>query len=449
VTQKRPSGYIAGRIEFPALNSLLDQDYPKSIIGFPAAPFLPRLSAALRRNGQQRKKYNIAMFSPFPTTSADSTTDSGARAMPESPFHFASIARFASSRLWILLLFAAAALPVLAAEVTLPEVQNLVRQKKLDQALEKIDTYLAPRPKDAQGRFAKGLILTELNRIDDAVSVFAQLTRDYPTLPEPYNNLAVLYAQQRQYDKARAALEMAIKTHPSYATAHENLGDVYARLASQAYNKALQLDAGNITAQSKLAMIHDLVDTSRTGSESGGVVRNTPPVVVASAPQPVPPAPSVKNTPPPVSTPVAVPTPPPAPPKTLESPTPPAPPTPAIPPPSAQKQAEADLLQATRRWASAWSDKDVKAYLSAYAPDFVTPKGTTRKEWETERAQRIDKPGKIEVTLSDIQVSLDGNNARVKFRQRYKSATLASTTSKTLIFIRNGNQWLIQEERVN
>src|SRR2546425_9737176 len=76
-------------------------------------------------------------------------------------------------------------------------------------------------------------------------SIFTKLTQDYPELPEPYNNLAVIYASQGQYEKARAALEQSIRTHPSYATAYENLGDVYAKLASQAYDKALQLDSSN------------------------------------------------------------------------------------------------------------------------------------------------------------------------------------------------------------
>ena len=89
--------------------------------------------------------------------------------------------------------------------------------------------------------------------------MFTELTEEYPELPEPYNNLAVLYAGQGDYDKARKALEMAIRTHPSYAVAHENLGDIYATLASQAYDKALQLDNNNVTARKKLALIKELL----------------------------------------------------------------------------------------------------------------------------------------------------------------------------------------------
>src|SRR5690606_20562402 len=114
------------------------------------------------------------------------------------------------------------------------------------------------RPKDARGRFLRGLILAEQSRYDEAIRAFSDLTRDYPELPEPYNNLAVLYASRGRYDEARQALEMAIRTHPSYATAHENLGDIYAKMASQAYDKALALDRRNTTAQTKLNLIRDL-----------------------------------------------------------------------------------------------------------------------------------------------------------------------------------------------
>ena len=68
----------------------------------------------------------------------------------------------------------------------------------------------------------------------------------------------MLYANQNQLDKARTALEMAIRTNPSYATAHENLGDIYAKLAGQAYGNALQLDANNSAVKLKQAQLREL-----------------------------------------------------------------------------------------------------------------------------------------------------------------------------------------------
>jgi tetratricopeptide (TPR) repeat protein len=65
----------------------------------------------------------------------------------------------------------------------------------------------------------------------------------------------VLYAANGQYDKARTTLDMAIRTNPTYATALENLGDIYAKLASQAYDKALQIDPGSNVPQPKLTLV--------------------------------------------------------------------------------------------------------------------------------------------------------------------------------------------------
>src|SRR6478672_6477826 len=147
----------------------------------------------------------------------------------------------------------------------LKEAQKLYGQGKLAPSLEKVDAFLKAQPRDPQGRFLKGLVLTEQKKTAEAIQVFTGLTEDFPELPEPYNNLAVLYASQGNYDKAKSALELAIHTHPSYATAHENLGDIYAQLASRAYDRALQLDKNNTTAQTKLALVKDLFSSQRGG----------------------------------------------------------------------------------------------------------------------------------------------------------------------------------------
>ena len=157
-------------------------------------------------------------------------------------------------------LFAAFAFAAWSAPADdLREAQKLYNTGKLQPALDKVDVFLKSAPKDPQGRFLRGLILTEQKRTNDAIQMFTGLTEDYPELPEPYNNLAVLYASQGNFDKARSALELAIHTHPSYATAYENLGDVYAQLASRSYDKALQLDKANTGAQNKLSLVRELV----------------------------------------------------------------------------------------------------------------------------------------------------------------------------------------------
>ncbi|WP_374513880.1 tetratricopeptide repeat protein [Niveibacterium sp.] len=352
----------------------------------------------------------------------------------------------------------ACAMPA-AAEPTLTEVQAHMKQGQLPAALEKVDQILAVRPKDAQARFTKGVILTEMNRLNDAAVVYQKLSEDYPELPEPYNNLAVIYASQRQYEKAKAALELAIRTHPAYATAHENLGDVYAKLASQAYDKALQLDSANTQAQTKLAMIRDLM---------GGTTRNartapstTKPVQIAAAtpapaPAPAKPVPPVTKAPEPTAKPAEAPAKP-APVAKAEPTKPAATPAPvavakaepaAAKKPAANDKAEADIKKMVNGWASAWSRKDVKAYLSHYARDFKTPGGVPRKAWESERESRLTKPGPISVSADNLVIRLSDDEATVRFRQSYDSANLKSAATKTLVLVHRDGRWQIQQERV-
>ena len=349
------------------------------------------------------------------------------------------------------------------------EASRLFRSGQQVQALERVDSFLKSNPKDARARFLKGLILTEQNKPADAIKLFTGLTEDFPELPEPYNNLAVLHASQGNYDKARGALEMAIRTHPSYATAHENLGDIYAKMASQAYDKALQLDKSNTAAQTKLELIKELFSTGARGARASAAVPAArgpaaafqPPRQAATAPAFQPPRPTTTapaTQPPPAA---AAPAFQPARPAIAASPFQPPLQAGAAPALQAPRQAATtdqparpaaansagEVLEAVNNWARAWSNNDVDAYLRSYASDFKTPNGEPRSKWEAVRTSRIAKPRKIEVRISSPKVKfMDNNRAAVTFRQDYRSNTLKVTSTKTLTMVRNGNRWLIQQE---
>ncbi len=329
------------------------------------------------------------------------------------------------------------ALPARADQ--LQDASRLLKQGQQVQALEKTDQYLSARPKDAQGLFLKGLILTEMHRNQEAIAVFTKLTVDYPDLPEPYNNLAVIYAQQKQYDKARQALEAAIRTNPAYATARENLGDIYARLASQAYDKALQIDSSNTSAQTKLALIRELINTP---TRPGQPAVKAPAIAVAAVTPPAQPA----EQKPAETKPVAA--------KPAET-KPAAKPAPVV----AAKPAKAKPLPAVvpgaklervlEAWAQAWSKKNVKAYLAFYARDFKTPGGMSRAAWEKERATRINKPGAIQVGIEHLRITADGaGHAVAKFRQHYRSASFKANSNKVIVLVKHEGKWLIQQERI-
>ena len=350
------------------------------------------------------------------------------------------------SALWI---GTAAAAPI----DDLREAQRLYAQGRLPQSMEKVDAFLKAQPRDPQGRFLKGLLLTEQKRIPEAIQVFTGLTEDFPELPEPYNNLAVLYASQGNYDKAKSALELAIHTHPSYATAHENLGDIYAQLASRAYDRALQLDKNNATAQLKLSLVKDLFTSQKTAGQARSATAPVSTPATSAPPSPPSAPPKIDTTPKVETKPVetAKVEPPKAPPKSEPAKPAVVAAAPAVAAPTSSAASgddKARITAAIESWAKAWSAQDVKGYLNAYAPDFEVPAGENRSTWEKQRAERIQKPKSIEVGVKVQSVQVSGSEATATIRQAYKSDTLKNTTTKTLKLVKSGDRWLIKQERV-
>jgi len=149
-----------------------------------------------------------------------------------------------------------AAIPVPKSEAS--EIAALMTKQQWEPALKRADAFLAGTPRDAQVRFQRGVILGELARPQEAIAAFEALSQDFPELPEPYNNLGVLYAAQGKYEAARQQLHKAIDAQPGYVTAHENLGDLHVAMAIASYQQATTLDPKNRTAPAKLALAREL-----------------------------------------------------------------------------------------------------------------------------------------------------------------------------------------------
>jgi Flp pilus assembly protein TadD len=366
--------------------------------------------------------------------------------------------------------------PTFAA--SLDDATALLKAGQHERALLQINELLESNPKDPKARFLKGVILAEQGDAGAAADVFQRLTQDYPALPEPYNNLAVIYAEQGRYDQARAALEQSIRTHPSYATAYASLGDVYAKLAGEAYDRALRLDTSDPAARKKLALVRELAAPEQAAPVRVASRAPAPaPVASAKAAPPVTTATAPKKRAEPVTT-AAAPTKPAVPAATTAAPTKPADPvgtasaTPAKPAPPAARAAdkppatvasakslpaasattpdpEASALRSVMAWAKAWSAQNVDAYLAFYAPDFKTPRGIPRAEWEAQRRSRVSGPRSIKVTIRDTKVvRRDDRRVAVSFQQSYRSDRFQGRTRKTLELIWVGDDWRIVEEAV-
>lgn len=359
------------------------------------------------------------------------------------------------------------------------DITSLLQGSQPEQALKLIDQRLTATPKDPQLRFLQGVAFAMANKNKEAIDTFTQLTKEFPELPEPYNNLAVLYANQNQLDKSRQALEQAIRTNPSYSTAHENLGDIYAKLASQAYSKALQLDGSHAqSVQPKLALIHDLFSTGQAQAQALAKAPSAPSApapVTATATQAV----SSSTTAPAQATEVAAAAT--AQPVASAQPATATPVTEAASPPATEPKAEtktiakaepkaetkavatadagqaakadtppaanvAEVEAAVRTWAKAWAAKDMANYLAAYSPNFQTPGKQSRKAWEAERRARIVGKRSISVNLADLTITTQNDRATARFRQNYRADTLNVSSRKTLQLELRKGQWLIVSE---
>ena len=304
--------------------------------------------------------------------------------------------------------------PSLAHADEVSDVQALLASGNSAAGLKKVDALLKAKPTDARLRLQRGIALSLLGRNPEAIEVFKKLVASHPEMPGPYNNLAVLYANQGDYEKAREALEKAVKANPGYATAYQNLGDIHARLAEKAYAKSLSLDKADLTLPLKIAAVQNIFEPgapARTGSSPPAASPVLSPVASSVAPvaaKPMTPAPAAK-----VEAPVN---------ETL----------------AVQKSLEA--------WAQAWSKRDIWGYFAAYSPEFKG-KAASRKAWETDRIARISSKKEISVVLSDLQVKVSGSTATATFKQDYRADALTMKNDKTLTLQKGktGN-WQISSE---
>lgn len=295
------------------------------------------------------------------------------------------------------------------------KVDELLRNGRFAEAQAEVDAMLKENPSSAMARFMKGVVQAERGASDDAIDTFTRLTRDYPQLAEPYNNLAVLLAAKNDLSGARTALEKAIKINPGYLTAYENLGDLNAKSASLAYQQVMRLDAQNNNARAKLNVLDRVIATNPNPSSSATSAASlaTPP---AAATMQAKRSSSAQD-------------------RTSN---------PARPEDTA---AQKELLEVVQAWAAAWSTRDVKRYLAFYGNEFTPATGETRAQWESNRMARISGKNKIQVSVSAPEVKINGDVATVQFQQMYHADNIHEKSRKTLVMNRQNGNWLIRQEK--
>jgi tetratricopeptide (TPR) repeat protein len=285
------------------------------------------------------------------------------------------------------------------------KINKLIDAKKYPQAQQQIKNLLKEDKNNPQLLFIKGVLLSETNKIEKAIETFQALTESHPTLPEPYNNLAVLYAQIGDFDKAKASLEQAIKTHPSYATAHINLGDIYTRMASESYTQALQIDNQNKNAKTKLSSIKKLF-----GFQPLNKKIKLPQKKAESLDTNEDKKISGDNT-------------------------------------NSQKEVTInDVEFFIMEWKTSWETKDFAKYINFYSNKFINNKNQDFESYKKFRKPRIIGKKVININLENILIEKKDGFFLASFLQNYKADNIESSTQKKLfIQIEDGNLKITNE----
>ena len=282
------------------------------------------------------------------------------------------------------------------AQTDINEIKLLLKNGKYKIAENIINGAIEENLNNPEILFYKGIIETNLGKTNQAIDTFRGLTERFPELPEPFNNLAVLYAEKGQFRLAKEILEQAIKTNPSYLTAHINLGDIFTKMASEAYNKALEIDKSNNIAITKLSMITQLFNYNP----------NTKNTVIDS----VNTKKEVKIT------------------------------------KLSKKELKKVILNSIENWKTAWESKDVESYFDSYSSNFIYPNNMTKSQWQKYRTNRILPKKIISISISNIKFKFKKEKIIATFTQNYKSGRLNQTSNKNLTFVAESGQWFIVEE---
>ena len=282
------------------------------------------------------------------------------------------------------------------AQTDIKEIKLLLKNGKYKIAENIINGAIEENLNNPEILFYKGIIETNLGKTNQAIDTFRGLTERFPELPEPFNNLAVLYAEKGQFRLAKEILEQAIKTNPSYLTAHINLGDIFTKMASEAYNKALEIDKSNNIAITKLSMITQLFNYNP----------NTKNTVINS----INTKKEVKIT------------------------------------KLSKKELKKVILNSIENWKTAWESKDVESYFDSYSSNFIYPNNMTKSQWQKYRTNRILPKKIISISISNIKFKFKKEKIIATFTQNYKSGRLNQTSNKNLTFVAESGQWFIVEE---
>ena len=282
--------------------------------------------------------------------------------------------------------------PSIADGIDVNNIKSMVLASPL-RALAEIDILLKTNASSQDLLFLKAITQTRLEKKDLAIETYKILIEKFPNLPEPYNNLAVLYAEQNKLIKAKDILQKALKTNNSYSVAHINLGDVYTRMASDAYRKAFELDKSPV-ADNKLQLINELF------SYSPNMQKNNIVQTISDSKD------------------------------------------------KSKEQKLEDLALLVERWKISWENKDLETYFSSYSKYFKVKGYMNYTEWKKTRTKKIINKKNINIQLSNVKYKFKDGFWLINMSQAYSSGNYSDKENKTLVVVSESDSFKIIEENI-
>lgn len=283
--------------------------------------------------------------------------------------------------------------------------RTAIIENRNTQAQQELETLLQIAPDNVDALFLSAYLQIQTNKLPEAQNTLTKLVAIHPNTTDAYNNLAWLHAKRGELDAAIDLLQKGINTQKSYVALYANLTRIYQLKASQAYSKALD---GIDTAPSVVIDLQPItaLDWSvRTAPVNKGLdVRDENPALSHQT------APSQ--------------------------------------PDGDMESAKAGAMAMVGEWAKAWSEKNIKQYLSFYDDRFQPPQSLARHLWERQRRDRIVGPKFIHVEIDrpTVEMAGDSSMASVTFYQIYRSDNINQRTKKLLVLRRQGDEWRILNE---
>lgn len=150
-------------------------------------------------------------------------------------------------------------------------VRQVLRTRQLELNLSRLQQNLSKEKGTAEEYYELGSIYLDKQLYTQALVQFQKALKCKAPIDEEskaliYNALGYSYAALEQYDLGIRQYKDALKLNPEYVTAWNNLGFAFDRKgltvqALEAYEKALELDPNNKTANKRVASLRKRLPT--------------------------------------------------------------------------------------------------------------------------------------------------------------------------------------------